>query len=364
MDEQLFRFNLQLFSEEEKTEEATPKRKEEARKKGQVAKSSELNAAINLLALMILFFFAGEFIFQRFFMMVRDFYLDFLTMPLKEGQMTNLLLRFMGEYFLIMSPIFITAILAGLSANYFQVGFLTSTESLQFKGERLNPLEGFKRILSRKSAMELAKGIVKIGMVGYITYSYLSGEIETLLEMLFLGVEGVFASASSLFINLGFRVGILYIILAVLDYVYQRFEHQKSLRMSKYEVKEEHKQMEGDPHLKAKLKAKQREMSMNRMITEVSDSQVVVTNPTELAIALKYDQEKHEAPIVAAIGSGFMALKIKEIAREKKIPLVENKPVAQLLFRRSEIGEEIPLELYQAVAEILAVVMKLKKRGG
>lgn len=361
MEDNLFPLNLQLFTEEEKTEEATPRRKQESRKKGQVAKSSELNASINLLALALLFIFLSDFMFQRALMMVQGFYNDFLSISLKQGQILNLLIRFIGEFFLIMSPIFVTAIIAGIIINFFQVGFKGSSEAIQAKAERLNPLEGFKRILSRKSVVELVKGFIKIFAVSYVSYNYIMGEVESILEILYMGIEASFAQISSLFISLASRVGIIFLILAIIDYVYQRYEFTKSIKMSKYEVKQEHKQMEGDPHLKAKRKEKQRQMSMNRMISEVADSTAVITNPTEIAIALKYRHGEDEAPVVAAKGGGFIAEKIKEIARENDIPIVENKPVAQILYRQGEIGEEIPVELYQAVAEILAMVFRMKK---
>ncbi|PKM79327.1 MAG: flagellar biosynthesis protein FlhB [Firmicutes bacterium HGW-Firmicutes-13] len=361
MEEYLFSINLQLFAEEDKTEEATPRRKEEARKKGQVTRSNELNAAVNLMSLLILFMFCSDFIFERSFLMVRNFYADFLTMPVKEGQITGLLLRFMGEFFIIMAPIFGTALVAGLAVNYFQVGFIASSDTLQMKFERLNPLEGFKRIMSRKALVELLKGIFKICVIGYLTYSFILGEIENLLEILYLGVDGSFAVISSLIISLGMRVGLVFICLAVLDYIYQRYEFQKSLKMSKQEVKEEYRQMEGDPQLKAKIKEKQRQVIMNRMMQEVPRSTVVITNPTELAVALKYNQDEHQAPVVAAKGAGFIAQKIKETAGKNNVPIIENKPVARMLYSQAEIGEEIPVELYQAVAEILAVVLKLKK---
>lgn len=360
MEELLRPFDLQLFSEEEKTEEATPRRRQEARKKGQVAKSNELNAAVNLLAILVLFIFASDFIFHRALSMVQEFYLEFLGTPVEVGQVSNLLLRFMGDFFIIMSPIFATALVSGLIANYVQVGFLVSSESMQFNFNKLNPLEGFKKIVSRRAAVELVKGLAKICLVGYLVYAFIRGELEGLVRLIFAGAEAGYATVSSLFITLGFRIALLFLFLALLDYTYQRYEFNKSLKMSKYEVKQEYRQMEGDPHLKAKLRQKQREVSTRQMMQEVPEATVVITNPTELAVALKYDPGEQVAPLLVAKGAGFIAQGIRETAREHYVPVVENPPVAQMLYRYGEVGREIPVEMYQAVAEILAAVMRVR----
>ena len=362
MEEVLYRFNLQLFADEEKTEEATPKRKQEARKKGQVVKSNELNAAVNLLSMMILFTFGSDYLFQQSFTMVQGFLMDFINFPLAEGQILNILIRFSGDFIFIMAPIFLAALGAGLIINYLQVGFLTSSDTLQVKAERLNPVEGLKRMFSRKALVELIKGILKITVIGFITYGFIRDNFQKLIEILFLGVEGSVGEIISLFISLGTRVAMVFFGLAVLDYIFQRHEFQRSIKMSKHEVKEEHRQFEGDPQLKAKLKEKQREVTMNRIIQNVPDATVVVTNPTELAVALEYNQEKSQAPIITAKGAGTTARRIREIARENNVPVVENRTVARLLFRQSKVGEEIPMDLYQAVAEILAMVFRAKKR--
>lgn len=362
MEEPLYRFNLQLFGDEEKTEDATPKRREDARKKGQVVKSNELNAAVNLLSMMLLFTFGSEYLFDKCFTMVQGFLMDFINLPLAEGQILNILIRFSGDYIFVTGPIFLAAMGAGLVINYLQVGFLTSSETLQIKGERLNPLEGLKRMLSRKALVELIKGILKITVISVITYLFIRENFQKLLETLFLGVEGSVGEIISLFIALMTRVAMVFLGLSVLDYIFQRYEFQRSLKMSKHEIKEEHRQFEGDPQLKARLKEKQREVTMNRIIQNVPKATLVITNPTELAVALEYHQDKSLAPVITAKGAGVIARKIREIARENKVPVVENRTVARLLYRQSKIGEEIPVELYQAVAEILAMVFRMKKR--
>ncbi len=362
MEEHLIYLDLQLFAEEEKTEEATPKRKEEARKKGQVVKSNELNAAVNLISMMILFTFGIDYLFHKSFTMVQGFLMDFINFPLAQGQMQNFLLRFSRDYIMITAPIFLAAMGAGLVINYMQVGFLTSSETLQLKLDRLNPLEGLKRMFSRKALMELVKGILKITVISGITFLFIRDHFQKLIEILFLGVEGSVGEIISMFISLGTRVAMVFFGLAVLDYLFQRYEFQRSIKMSKHEVKEEHRQFEGDPQLKAKLKEKQREVTMNRVIQNVPKATVVVTNPTELAVALEYNQEKAQAPVITAKGAGTVARRIREIAKENQVPVVENRTVARLLYRQSKIGQEIPVELYQAVAEILAMVFRMKKK--
>ncbi|MDW7651478.1 MAG: flagellar biosynthesis protein FlhB [Bacillota bacterium] len=351
--------DLQLFADADKTEDATPKRRQEARKKGQVVKSAELNSAVNLLALTLVFL-AGSQLMFGYFAQLTTRYLQMDGRNLTMGNMSAITFAALGDYFLLMSPVFLTALVAGLAVNYFQVGFLFTTEPLNPQFNRLNPAEGFKKIVSRKALFELIKSLLKISLVSIVAYLFVRSNLETLLLTLYQDAAGLWDTIRSLTLTLSLRIAVVFLALSVMDYVYQRYEHNQNLKMSKQELKEEFKQMEGDPQLKAKLREQQRSISMQRMMQEVPKATVVITNPTELAIALRYREGEDEAPVVVAKGAALMAKRIRDTAREHNIPLVENKPVARMLYDQVEAGREIPVELYQAVAEILALVYKLK----
>lgn len=282
---------------------------------------------------------------------------SFLTV----GNMDALVLMALGDFFLLMSPIFLTAILAGLAVNYLQVGFLFTTEPLNPQFNRLNPAEGFKKIISKRAIFELVKSLLKICLVGLVAFLFVRGQLETLLLTLYQDVAGVWQTLSSLALSLSMRIAVIFLSLSVLDYIYQRHEHNQNLKMSKQEVKEEHKQMEGDPQLKARLRERQRKMAMQRMMQDVPSATVVITNPTELAVALRYRDGADQAPTVVAKGAAFTAKRIRDLAGEHDVPIIENKPVARMLYDQVEVGQEIPVDLYQAVAEILAIVYRIKQ---
>jgi flagellar biosynthetic protein FlhB len=348
----------------EKTEQPTPHRLREARRKGQVVKSTELCSACNLLAVVFLFILFGGTLFQWIREMVGQFLGEYLSMAVSDGNMRPLIMQVGFSYFKIMGLIFVTVLSAGLIINYAQVGFVFSTDKISPSMEKLNPLEGFKRIVSRRALFELLKALMKICLVGMVTFIFFSSRLEGFLTYMFLSPGSFLEIFSSEIINLSLRVAIIFIILAVLDYIYQRQEHFKNLRMTRQEVKEEFKQMEGDPLIRSKLREKQRSLANQRMMHEVPNATVVVTNPTELAVALKYSAEKIPVPLMVAKGAGLIAARIKEKAKEHNVPVVENKPVARMLYEQVEIGQVIPMELYQSVAEILALVYELNKEHG
>jgi flagellar biosynthetic protein FlhB len=252
---------------------------------------------------------------------------------------------------------------AGIVANLMQVGFLTSIDPIKPDFKRLNPIEGFKRIFSVRTLVDLFKNILKLGLVAYIAYSYINSNIGKILSVPQMSVSRVLPYFMDLFRGLMGKLAIWLVILGVLDYVYQRYEFKKSLKMSKQEIKEEIKEQEGDPQLKSYIRQKQRQLAMTRMMEAVPEASFVVTNPTRLAIALKYDETLEEgAPIVVAKGRGHIAQRIRTIAREAGVPIVENKPLAASLYNNVDLGQEIPVDLYQAVAEILATVYRMEGR--
>jgi flagellar biosynthetic protein FlhB len=258
---------------------------------------------------------------------------------------------------------FLVALLAALIVNYAQVGILFTMETLKIKGDRINPLSGFKRIFSLRSAVELVKSIIKILIVGWVAYSYLKSKTDDVLKLIDTDLMDVLFFIGDAAFTVALRICMAMIILGFADYLYQRFDYEKSLKMTKQEVKEEYKQMEGNPEIKSKIKQKQRQISLKRMMQDIPKADVVITNPTHFAVALKYDAEKAAAPIVVAKGQDYIALRIKQIAAENRVQIVENKPLARTLYSTVDIGQAIPPDLYQAVAEILAFVYNLKNGG-
>ena len=241
-----------------------------------------------------------------------------------------------------------------------QVGWHPTGKPLQPKFNKLNPLSGMKKIFSKNSLVELIKSILKISLVLYVAWDYLRKHSEGLFLLYDMGLKSGIAAAGNLVINLGIRIAITYLIIAFADYAYQRWKHNDDLKMTKQEVKDEYKQQEGDPQIKGKIRQKMREVSQRRMMQNLPKADVVITNPTHYAVAIQYDADHYDAPMVIAKGADYLAQKIKETARENNIEIVENKPLARMLYANVEVGELIPPELYQAVAEVLAFVYKLK----
>lgn len=358
----LVKINLQYFADEEKTEKATPKKRREAREKGQVFQSKEVNSAI----ILILSFFAlklfGGYIIEKllnFITVIYDNYI--LDTDLFTIQGANLLmLRCISFIAILIGPVVMVIFLTGLTVNFAQVGFLFTTKTLEFKLSKLNPIEGFKRIFSKKSIVELLKSFLKIFVIGYVVYSYVQKQMDVIFNVIDMNTESIVTNIGGLVVGIGLRAGGILIVLSVFDYAYQWWDHEKNLKMSKQEIKEEYKQTEGDPLIKSKIKEKQRQIAMRRMMQDVPKADVIITNPTHYAIALKYDKDKFAAPYIIAKGKDLVAQNIKKIASENDVPMVENKPLAQMLYKNVEIGEVIPEELYQAVAEVLAYVYSLK----
>ena len=359
------RLNLQLFAEEgDKTEEPTPHRRREARKRGQVMKSLEMNSAVNLLGMVSLGALSWPFFLHSVTDLLRYFLQEFTSPVDFDLSFCSGLLRFsLGRFLLLAAPFLLCALFLGISSNLIQVGFLVSSEVIQPQINRLNPAEGLKRIFSRRALFELFKSLLKISIIGAVSYSYLRAKFPALL--LILGEKGgVFAAVfREVLQGLAFRVAGVFFFLALLDYLFQRSEFQKQLRMTRREVQEEYKHLEGDPHLKAKIREKQRALAQQRDLARVPEATVVITNPTAVAVALQYHEKEHQAPVVIAKGAAGQARRIKDLAAEHEIPVIQDPPVARLLFSKVEVGEEIPVDLYQAVAEILAMVYRLQEKA-
>lgn len=353
-------FDLQLFNGE-KTEEATPKRKEEARNKGQVARSVELNSIFVILAAFWAMRIIGSHMYNELGDFMRLMFTGFSTRDFTIEFIQVLFAKLGILFFKTALPVMFAILLVSLLINFLQVGVVFSLEPLTPQLDRINPLAGLQRLFSKRSLVELVKSLFKISIISYFIYHFIMQETMQLPQFITAELMESFRMIVSLTLDLVFQISGVMIILAVLDYFYQMWEHKQSLKMSKQDVKEEFKQTEGNPQIKGKIKERQRAMAMRRMMQEVPKADVVVTNPTHYAVALKYDSSM-TAPVVIAKGQDFIAQRIKEIAKENKIVTVENKPLARALYGAVEVGESVPPELYQAVAEVLAYVFRLKKR--
>jgi flagellar biosynthetic protein FlhB len=351
----LLRLDLQLFSGE-KTEKATPHKRQETRKKGEVAKSPEVASALTLLLCFSFLMIGGKTIFVGCLNIYRHSFQEYLLWDISISSTQLLFNQLLWDVVKLVAPVFAVVLVSGVLANYVQVGFMFNPEALKIKLEKLNPLEGAKRIFSLRSLVELIKSILKITLTGGIVYWMIWRQKNELFSIGKLTIWDAASFIGSLTIQIGIVVAISLMVLAAGDYLYQKFEYEKKLRMSKQDILDEYKKMEGDPVIKGKRRAKQRELSMNRMMQEVPRADVVITNPTHFAVAIRYDLDTMAAPEVIAKGKDHIALKIKEIAKQHKIVTVENKPLARALFAAVEIGQPIPEDLFNAVGEILAYV--------
>lgn len=366
----LLEYNLQFFAAEgpggEKTEPATEKKLSDARKEGQVAKSREIANGLGLLGLFILLkFYVGN-MGTQFLSLFETTYnrmpevVTFWNGYMSWTDLELILFNMFLQIIIIVGPVFLVGFAIAFISDVVQVKWMVSTKPLMPKMSKLNPISGFKRMFSVSSVMELVKSIAKIVVILVISYSYLKDKWENLFLLYDMPLMQALQLACEVVTDLGIRISIFYMIIAFADYAYQKIKFSRDMRMTKQEIKEEFKQSEGDPQVKGKIKQKMREASQRRMMQDIPKADVVITNPTHYAVAINYDPEVSDAPIVLAKGADYVAQKIKEVAKEHHIEIVENKPLARMLYANVEIGEAVPPELYQAVAEVLAFVYKLQ----
>ena len=353
-------FDLQLFAEGEKTEEPTAKKRSDARKKGQVGRSQELNTAFVLL----IGFFILKVLWEYIYGEIAN-YTTYIYGHLMQSVDTETVLQLFIGIMIVLAktvlPVMFAILIMGLGINLFQVGLKFSTEAIEIKLDKLNPINGFGRMFSKRTLVELVKSILKIVIIGFFLYNYLKDEIFVMPQFIYYDLGTSLEEIARIIFAMIFQVLAVIIILAILDFTYQKWQTTQDLKMTKQEVKDEMRQSEGDPQIKGKIRQKQRQMAMARMMQEVPKADVIITNPTHYAVALQYSQGM-TAPAVLAKGQDFVAQKIKEIAKEHKVPIVENKPLARALFAAVEVGDMVPPELYQAVAEVLAYVYRLKHK--
>lgn len=361
--ENKFYINIDLtFFSGEKTEKATPKKKQKARQEGQVAISKEIATAITLICGFLALKILGKYIYTKSYE-VMNFGFTLIQDSdniINDKYLIDLFLYIMFKVLIICAPIFLIVAFIGFVTNVLQVGWNPTTKPLMPKFDAFNPVNGFKRMFSPKQIIETLTSILKICFIGFVIYNEISKEVNQIRNILYMDLFQAVIYILDLALSIGMTVGYYFIIIAILDFAYQRYSHAKKLRMSKQDIKDEYKQIEGDPFIKGKIKQKMRESSLKRMMQDVPDADVIITNPTHYAVAIKYDREKESAPLVIAKGVDHLAQKIKDIATENNVEIVENKPLARALYASVDVGKEIPPELYQAVAEVLAFVYKLK----
>ncbi len=348
---------------QEKTEEPTPKKREDARQEGQVARSMEVNSAMVLLAVSLVFFFTGGWLVQNLGAIMREAMLRAPSGEVTPQSIVPLFEESARHVLRLVMPFLIAVGVVGLASNIGQVGWMLSGKTIQPKLDKINPLKGIKNLFSARSLVELLKNLFKVGLIGLICYLVVKHELEGFLPLVYAQPGEILSHIGGTVLKLMGYTLLMLGVIALFDFSFQRWDTTRKLRMSKHEVKEERKQTEGDPQQKGRIRSLQQETAYNRMIADVSQADVVVTNPTRLAVALKYDADKGAAPRVIAKGARLVAARIRELARENGIPVIENREMARTLFKACEVGMEIPASLYRAVAELLAFVYRLRGQG-
>ena len=361
-------YNLQWFAADgeggEKTEPATDKKLRDARDEGKVAKSKELTAAFDLIVLFLVLKVFMSFVGEKllgFFSYIYNRMPDFLNETQKD--MSSVTVRnFMNDiilqFLLTCLPFFIFGVVVTILVSIVQVGWKVTTKPMAPKLDKFNPINGFKRIFSKDAIFELIKSVLKIGVILYMAYSSIKSHQNDIFILYELPLKRAVALVGDIIINTGLKISIVYLIVGIVDYIYNKHKFNEDMKMTKQEVKDEFKNTEGDPAIKGQQRKRMQEASQRRMMQDVPKADVVITNPTHFAVAIKYDADTNQAPVVTAKGQDYVAMMIKEIARDNNIRIVENKPLARMLFHNVELGAEIPPELYQSVAEILAMIYK------
>lgn len=347
-----------MFSEE-RTEQATPRKRQDVREKGQVAKSMEISATLGLLASLLALKWFGPSLVHNW----QAFSIAHLRNLGDEPQLTATIvhttfLQASGGFLRMVLPLALFVMAAGVASNVLQTGVIFSSKTLAFDFTRLNPLQGLTRMFSQRAAVDLFKAMAKAGVLGYMVFSFFRNRGSEITQLACLPYQQLAPNLVDLCLDLLIKATCVMLVIAALDYGFQRWQFEKSIRMTKQEVKEEYKRTEGDPQVKGQIRRRQREAAQRRMMADVPKATVVITNPTHYAVALRYEPGKMDAPQVLAKGQLLIAQKIKEIAAKHRIPVVENKPLARALYAACDVGDVIPVEFYEAVAEVIAFVFK------
>ncbi|UCC43413.1 MAG: flagellar biosynthesis protein FlhB [Candidatus Zixiibacteriota bacterium] len=347
---------------QERTEKATVRRREKAREEGRVAKSVELNSAVMVVIGGLMLWIAGSHLSGGLQQFMRQIMANAPTIAGSDPTFASVFTNSIGQFFGMLGPVFALTVSVAVLANVAQVGFKITPKAAQPKFEKLDVIRGLKRLFSLRSLVTLIRDSIKLMIIGFIAYKAISAEFDEFFLLPDMSVSQFAVTMVKMSLTVALKVGAGILVIAILDFIYQRYEHEKSIRMTKQEVRDELKDTEGNPQIKARVRQIQREMSRKRMMADVTTADVVITNPVHLAVALKYDLDLMSAPQVVAKGARLVAEKIKEIAREHDIPIVEDRPLARALYKVCEVGDVVPQKLYRAVAEILAYVYRLKKK--
>ena len=365
----ILELDLQFFAEEgpggEKTEEATPKKLQDARKEGQVARSVELVNGLSLLAAFLCLKVFGSFVAKGFVECFDIFMRKIPELAKEEFNITSALGVFLQAVLITAKcvlPVVAACLVIGFLGNALQFSWQVTGKPLMPKLNKLNPISGFKKMFSADKLFELLKSVLKIGMIMLMVYNAVKDKWSYLLNLYDISFNQALTEVYNTVLNLAIELSALFLIIGIADFIYQKMKFAKEMRMTKQEIKDEFKQSEGDPQIKGQIRQKMREASRRRMMQELPTADVVITNPTHFAVAIRYDRERTEAPEVIAKGADYLARTIKEKAKEYDIVIVENKPLARMLYFNVEIGEQIPPELYQMVADVLVYVYKVKNK--
>ncbi len=347
----------------ERTEKATPKRRRDERKKGNVLQSKDIVTVFTLIG----GFYALKLTFMSSYSALKGCMLKYFSYMQNKAELSQDLIREMAFDSVlvaarIIAPLMACIVFLSIAATVFQTKPLFVLDSLKPKFNRLSPLQGFKKIFSVRSIVEVLKGIIKISILFYLLYDFIGKQIIELPKLFTLEIPAACGYMFQTVFNMALRIGMAFAVISVFDFFYQWWDYERQLKMSKQEIKEEYKQLEGDPQVKGKIKELQRKMAMSRMMQQVPDADVVIRNPTHFAVALHYDPEKHVAPILLAKGQDEMALRIVRVAKENEIFIVENKPLARAIYATTDLNQQLPPEFYGAVAEILVHVYRLNHK--
>lgn len=365
------KYDLQFFAKDgeggEKTEEPTAKKIEDARKEGQVAKSKELSNALSLLSLFVclkLFIgFVGQRLINIFSVIWRDIPL-LSNGPLDSKAIWQILLYVILQIVIICAPFMLFSFVVAFLSQKIQIKWKVTSKPLKPKLNKINPISGFKRMFSKQALFDLVLSLFKIAIFSYVSYSEIKDNMGVLLTIYNRNLNDSLAILFDIVMSLGIKISVIYVIISLADWFFQKWKHKEDLKMTKQEVKDEYKNQEGDPKIKGQQRQRMREASRRRMMDSVADADVIITNPTHFAVAIKYDNTVDQAPVVTAKGADYLALKIKELAKANDVEIVENKALARMLYSNVEIGTEIPIELYEVVAGILAQVYSTKNKVG
>ncbi len=348
---------------QEKTEEPSGRRKSKARSDGNVPKSQEINMVAGLFAALLYFALQGSAMMQGIKMLLVNLLSRIHEVEITLASTVKLMQDLVSTMMSILMPFMLVLFIVAILSNVFQIGFLFTLKPFQPQLSKFNTIKGLKKKVSVSNLVKLVKSVFRIAVISWVPYMILKNEIHNIPNIMDYSIWEIICYIGFLLLKIVLYVGLVLLVLAIIDLVYQRWKHNRDLKMTKQEVKDEQKQMEGDPKIKAKIRQIQFQRFRQIMLDSVKTADVVITNPIHYAVALKYDRAQMDAPTVVAKGARKLAQKIKEIAKEYNVPVVENKPLAQSLYKMADVGDTIPESLYKAVAEVLAYVYSRKNRG-